>query len=242
MPNAEKKFVIEANLSDEDDSIRVNISKTLDWESTLTFNPIDNAVVTIQKDSFIPVLINGEGKGRYTSYTKTEVGATYTLTVEIDDQVFKAQCKMPKKVNIDSLFVTPSILFGKKKNLATLKFVDPPEPGNFYRFLLSTDGFDNTSIFVLEDRLINGRNVIHELNDMLVENDEHHSIDKHDWVRVEARCIDAPVYKYFSSLRDYTISPGPGRTPDNSVSNITGGALGYFSVHSYQLLEFISPY
>lgn len=242
LPLHEKKYVIEANLSDKDDSIRVIVSRTLSISNPSLFDPFDNAIVTLKKDNLIPVLLNGKGKGKYTGYMKTEVGADYLLEVEIDGSSFTATCKMPPKVLIDTLFVTPSTILGKPKNLATVKFSDPPEQDNYYQFLLSTNGFENSSIFITDDRLFNGRNVKYELNDFLVEKNERYSIDKHDWVYVEARNIDPSIYKYFYSLKEYTINPGPGNTPDNPVSNIVGGALGYFSVHSYQWLKCVSPY
>ena len=238
----EKKYVIEASLSDKDDSIKVIVSRTSDMTSSVLFDPVDNAVITLKKDSLIPVLIKRTGNGKYTGYIKTEVGVNYSLKVEVDDNTFTGFCKMPHKVPIDTLFVAPSTIFGKPKNLATVKFADPPEQDNYYRFLLSTNGFDNSSIFITDDRLFNGRNVKYDLNDFLVEKNEHYSIDKYDWVYVEARSIDPAIYKYFYSLKEYTIDPDPGNTPENPVSNIAGGALGYFSVHSYQLLKCVSPY
>jgi hypothetical protein len=49
------------------------------------------------------------------------------------------------------------------------------------------------------------------------------------------RCIDGPVYDYFFSLNSIQGNgPGGGTTPTNPVSNISGGALGYFSAFTVQ--------
>jgi hypothetical protein len=47
-------------------------------------------------------------------------------------------------------------------------------------------------------------------------------------------CIDKNVYNYFFSLLQVTGNNGgfQSASPDNPITNISGGALGYFSAHT----------
>ena len=54
-------------------------------------------------------------------------------------------------------------------------------------------------------------------------------------------CIDRPIYKYWYSL-DRSATGGSGQaTPSNPVTNLQGGALGYFSAHTLQSRTMIVP-
>jgi hypothetical protein len=58
-------------------------------------------------------------------------------------------------------------------------------------------------------------------------------VKKGDVVTVEMQCLDKESYDYFYSL--FSIgNNGPGATPTNPVSNISGGELGYFSAYTSQ--------
>jgi len=45
-------------------------------------------------------------------------------------------------------------------------------------------------------------------------------------------CNDAAVYKYWYSLNDGATGTGQSASPANPVTNISGGALGYFSAQT----------
>lgn len=240
--NNEAKYVIQANLSDRNDSLIVWVSKTVSLDNYNYGEAVSNANITILKDgNAIPILLNNSGRGRYATRVPVVQGSDYELRVLIGDSLFTANCTMPKKVTFDSLYISQASVFGKKRNIPTLQFKDPADPGNYYLFTYSVDGFDNTAIFLLSDKLINGRTVYQDLVDYAAEADSTLSIDKYDIVRVEARCIDKSVYEYYYSLLQSATGQPGSASPGNPKSNITGGALGYFSVHSYQLLETIVP-
>jgi hypothetical protein len=48
------------------------------------------------------------------------------------------------------------------------------------------------------------------------------------------RCIDKNVFEYFKQLSGLDPTNGQPTAPTNPVSNISGGALGYFSAHTTQ--------
>ena len=63
-----------------------------------------------------------------------------------------------------------------------------------------------------------------------------------DQVTVDMLCLDPAVYKYWYSLdRGATGGGISGATPANPVTNISGGALGYFSAHTLQSKTMVVP-
>jgi hypothetical protein len=55
-------------------------------------------------------------------------------------------------------------------------------------------------------------------------------------------CLDEAIYKYWYSLRSGG-GDGTGSTaaPANPLTNIKGGALGYFSAHTINRKKVIAP-
>jgi hypothetical protein len=58
------------------------------------------------------------------------------------------------------------------------------------------------------------------------------TLNAKDIIEVEMRCIDRNTCRYFTSPQD---SQNNATTPANPPTNISGGALGYFSAHTSQL-------
>ncbi|MEO6219108.1 MAG: DUF4249 domain-containing protein, partial [Ginsengibacter sp.] len=55
-----------------------------------------------------------------------------------------------------------------------------------------------------------------------------------DTILLDMQCIDAAVYKYWFSLNQSATGNSQSASPANAVTNINGGALGYFSAHTLQ--------
>lgn len=83
-----------------------------------------------------------------------------------------------------------------------------------------------------------------EINEYLVfENrtkDHSKDIVKGNKLTVEMHSIEASVYTYLSSLFNANGS-ADGAAPANPVSNISGGALGFFSAHTVERKTIIIP-
>jgi hypothetical protein len=61
------------------------------------------------------------------------------------------------------------------------------------------------------------------------------SIKIGDLVQIDMQCIDSAIYKYWYSLNRSATGGGQNSaTPANPVTNMTGGALGYFSAHTLE--------
>jgi hypothetical protein len=133
---------------------------------------------------------------------------------------------MPDPVPLDDL-IQDSMNIGGKTNYTILPiYTDPEQLGNRYLFILSIEYKNNKTVQVFTDNLNNG---------MVNQRSLFPSLDKDDEllpgniIHVEMQCIDPEVYTYFSAL--VQVSNG-SVTPADPPSNISGGALGYFSAHT----------
>lgn len=230
---AEKKYVIEAIVTSED-TCRVLLSMTSNFTDDNNFRGVSGAVVQVSDNGGAPITIPEIRKGVYQSLAvKGLPGHTYQLKIMIAGFVFTATSSMPSPVNFDSLFVTRLSLGGRNRIVANAKYQDPQEPGNFYNFVQYINGGQRPDIYVNSDNLSNGREVNFALYSP-TELAEDGDISEGDSLKVEMQCIDADVYKFWYSLNAGASGSDVLATPSNPVSNISGGALGYFSAHVVQ--------
>lgn len=231
------RFVVEGVLTD-DSTCRVRLSRTNNFYDTINLMGINGARVTITEDGKSPVSLNPSGnRGEYRAAFTGIPGRTYHLRVEYKDSltshVFTATSTMPQKVTLDSLYISERIFLGKMRMIAAIRFKDPPAPGNAYRYVQRVDGELETTVFVTKDDLINGRTVVDEL---LIFNDEY-TLKKCDQVDVQLQSIDQPNYLFWYSLNQGSLGSSQSASPGNPVTNIKGGALGYFSAHAVSSLN-----
>ena len=229
--DTDKKYVIEGTISDNTNSCKVNLSQTINITDSNKFEGISGADITIQEDNGVPVEINDAGGGIYRANLSGKPGHTYTLKVKINGETFESTSTMPQKVFMDSIYVTERLFLGKLRKLATAEFKDPPGLGNAYRLVQYIDGRKENTIFAFDDNLIDGRIVKYEL---LIFGDENYTLKKDDQLRIELRCIDLPNFTYWYSLTQGALGQNQSASPDNPVSNIRGGALGYFSANTFE--------
>lgn len=230
--DANAPVVIQATLSDQKDSAIIFISETLTIYAPNVYAGKDGATVSITRDDSLPVPLNPLRNGRYGGHVTTLPGHNYTLNVELEGTTYTAVSKMPSPVPFDSLFITHRNVLGRELRIPTLIFKDPPGEENYYRFVLWVDGFESTTIFIETDRLFNGNQMTLELLDLFTDSNSPTFIDKYDQVMVEMQCISKQTYQYLYQLKESALGQGNTLNPGNPRSNLTGGALGYFSVHT----------
>jgi len=167
-----------------------------------------------------------------TQSLKGKPGNTYTLSVVSQDTLYTAVSTMPQAVKFDSVtFNHNGGRRGGRDNsiFAVPDFQDPAGIVNYYQFVEYLNGtLLNRDIFVFDDRLSDGRYITRSLR-----NDSAY-LQPGDRLEVRMYCIDKPVYDYFNEL-DQSTSGGAFNTsasPTNPISNISNGALGYFSAHT----------
>lgn len=232
--DVEKKYVIEGVLTDADGSAVVQISQTKNFSDDNQFVGITGATVTIADGEGNTTILNETATGIYGSGSLTgESGKTYTLTVDLDGTTFKAAATMPAKVNLDSLYVIEEYFFGEVRKTANVQYQDPAGLGQSYRFVQYVNGKKENRIYIRNDDYTDGNESTVKL--FSPGDDEDDELKPGDLIRVDMLCIDEPVYKYWYSFLTGGAEGGSNNaSPANPVSNISGGALGYFSAHTVQ--------
>ncbi|MXV15644.1 DUF4249 domain-containing protein [Hufsiella ginkgonis] len=233
LKDSEAKYVIEGVIANEAGACKVLISQSRKFADDNTFPGISGATVTVENKGVTRTL-NETGKGIYQNTSVTGIpGETYSLSVKIGTRLFTASCTMPAPVRFDSLYLTRDD-FDRSIRYATVSYRDPLNQKNAYRFVQYKNGKKEKSIFVENDEFTQGEQVNTQLDYYSTIDDQNTAFKKGDKVEIEMQCIDAAIYTYWFSLADGASGNGENAAPANPVSNLKGGALGYFSAHTVQ--------
>jgi hypothetical protein len=241
---AEKKYVIEAVLTDVPGTAKVLLTETKNFDEDNSFPGVSGATIQITAAGGSSTTLTETNAGIYEAATLTAaLGKNYTLTVSVAGKQFTATCAMPvQKINLDSIYITDELLFTDTRKIVNAVYQDPTGRGNNYRFIQYVNGLKEKQILIQNDDYTDGRNVIQRLFYFADDDEDQGTIKSGDEVKIEMLCIDPAIYKYWFSLDRSSTGGGNNQaTPSNPVSNIQGGALGYFSVHTLQTKTIIVP-
>lgn len=241
--SAAAKYVIEGTVTNEENGAHVKITQTKDFSGNNTFAGVSGAVVSIIVDDATTYTLKESAiAGEYDVQAfKGRIGHKYELKVQIRADTFRATSIMPKEVRMDTLILQDRVVFGETRRVPAVVYTDPEGKGNAYHFVEWHNGVQEKTIFVRSDENTDGKSLVIQLVSFSSDsNDEEKKIKKGDSITLEMHCIDQAVYKYWYSLDNAATGEGQSATPANPVSNITGGALGYFSAHSVQRMTIIA--
>lgn len=238
--NAEKKYVVEATLSDQAGTARVQITQTRDFSQDNSFPGVSGASVQITEVGGSVTNLTEISSGVYENPSLAGVpGKTYRLAVSVNGQSFSAECSMPLKVRFDTLFVTDELLFTDVRKIANIGYQEPAGRGNAYRFVQYVNGRPEDDLMIDNDDYTDGRPIRRKL--YFFANKDENQINSHDTVTMDMQCIDPVMYKYWFSLDRSSSGQSGQAAPSNPVSNMKGGALGYFSAHTASRRTIIVP-
>ncbi len=131
---------------------------------------------------------------------------------------------------------------GRNTKLLNIAYQDPPGKGQNYRYVQYINGKKSKPIFANNDDYSDGKYVESKLWYIVDDKDnEDEKIKSGDTVMLDMLCIDEAVYRYWYSLNQSATGNSQSASPANAVSNISGGALGYFSAHTVQTRSVIAP-
>jgi Domain of unknown function (DUF4249) len=238
--DAEIKFVIEGVITNEPGVCKVFLSQSKNFNEDNQFVTVSGAFVKV-KDNGDELVLKESQPGVYeTNLLNGTPGHTYVLAVTTNNRTFTASCTMPQPVGMDTLYVSPGP-FGQYK-FATVGYTDPAGVNNGYRFVQYVNGVKEPTIFWENDEFTDGQSVIIQLDASADKKDDPRNIKTGDNVTIEMQTLDDPIYKYW-----YTLRTGGGdgdantAAPANPLTNIQGGALGYFSAHTVNRKSVVAP-
>lgn len=240
--NAARKYVIEGNIN-TNGACTILLSATGNVSDNNNFEKISGAAVTVRDNSGAPVTLQEKEPGTYqTTIIKGRPGHKYALQVNIGEKAFSATSVMPSVIVWpDSVYFTSESLSSRERYIANVWYTDPTGKGNNYRFVQYVNERKENTVFVNNDNLSEGKAVAYPLFYLNDGNDISRDIKRGDTIRIELQCIDAPMYKYWYSLSTVTGSQlFSSASPANPVTNIEGGALGYFSAYTSRSIKVIT--
>lgn len=238
LDTAAEKYVIEAKLTDQANGAQVLISKTKSYNSSNDFAGVSAAVVEIEDQlGNVTRLTESAKKGIYLHSTlKGTPTQTYKLKIIVDGQTFTSTCVMPAVVPLEDVYPYELTLFDGPRLFTHVKYTDPIGVKNFYRFIEYKNDVYTKSIMASNDEFTDGKTVNQTI--FPYEFDDESKLKKGDRIKLEFLTIDEPVYKYWFSVDNGAQGGGDSAAPTNPVSNIKGGAIGYFSAHTIQSKEY----
>ena len=224
--NAPAVLVVQGDVTNEAGPYRVKLTKSVTYTSDNIYPAVSGATVKITDDS----------TGVVDVLTETADGVYITILSAVEccsaeGKEYAAVSTMPQQVTMDSLTFLTTSFFSRKQTNPMPNFQDPIGIYNAYRFVEMVNSRPLKQIYVFDDRLSDGRYISRQLN-----NDSSY-IQQGDTVKLEMRCIDKNVFTYFKELSGQDPTNGQPTSPANPTSNITNGALGYFSAHTVQRVQ-----
>ena len=229
--NAPPVYVIEGDITDQPGPYLVRIFQTTGFYDTADFKGVDGASVQVSNAEGYRETLTGNGDGNYyTKQLKGRSGDTYTLNVVIGNNSYSAVSTMPQHINLDGLHTQQGFNTSKEVTYVVPDFVNPPAPQiAYYYFDQTIDGVLDKTFYGWDSKFSQGQANTFNLE----RNDPDSTLHSGDTVTVVMQCLDLAMYNYWSSL-DLAATGAGGAYPGNPTTNITGGALGYFSAHTSQ--------
>jgi len=226
-------YVVEGNVTNQPGPYLVMITQSINFDQDNVYPTVSGAVVVItditanQADT-----LKETTPGNYnTSIITGTPGHKYQLYVNAAGNIFTASSTMPMFVTLDSLYTQASPFGGDHPQLVPV-YTDPKLIGNNYHYYHFTEYKNDTesdAILVRSDALINSQVIKQPIGG--------DGLNPGDSVAIYLECIDSGVYQYFTTLQQ-TQNQNTS-TPANPLTNLTGGALGYFSAHTSSLKSLI---
>ena len=223
-------LVVEADISDRPGPYYVRLAQSVNFDDPNTFPPVSGALVTIADNAGNSEALKEVSPGLYeTSVLEGVHRRIYTLTVVTGGEEYTATSTMPEPVTLEALSVEEGGFIGEEEMEVVAWFQDTPNKKNYYRFRGWNGELSFNEAYAFEDKAYDGQYVRYALEPD--EDNEDLKIASGDHIEVELQCVDPSVYLYFLTLAQYT-GEGPPTAPANPISNISNGALGYFSAHT----------
>jgi Domain of unknown function (DUF4249) len=223
LQNAAGLLVIEGNINNMPGPYTVYLSQTVTYYDSNNVVPVSGGKITIaddagNKDSLIEV-----SPGTYHTNTITGiVGRTYHLSVNYSGKQYDAYSTMNAPVAIDSFFLQPAI-FGNDKE-PHIRIQNPSGPLIYYNAVMYFNNHRQHKVNPVNNQINLGI-----VQDIRVRTDSN--VTKYDTLQAELDVIDKPMYTYWYSLNNSSLST-QAAAPANPVSNISNNALGYFSAYA----------
>lgn len=237
LSNGKTLVVIQGRISTDSAPWMVKLTYTQDYFSGAKPKTISGAVVTVSDNlGYLDTLYESSVdtlKGQYFTqkFNKCIPGNIYTLTAVVDGKTYTVAERCPFQKPIDSL----TYEFRKKSGFiregyyVTEHAQENEGPGDYYLWEIYRNDtlINDFGYFVNDDAFVNGNYIRASFPFPFQQNDS---------VRVDQFAITKQWYNYLIAAQTEASKSGSpfDSPPANPVSNVTGGAIGYFAVVNLQ--------
>lgn len=237
LSNGKTLVVIQSRISTDSAPWMVKLTYTQDYFAAASPKAVSGAIVTIADNmGFLDTLYestNDSLKGHYFSknYNQCIPGNVYTLTVLADGKTYTATEPCPVQKPIDSLTYEfrKRSAFIPEGYYITEHAQENEGPGDYYLWEIYRNDtlINDFGYFLNDDAFVNGN---------YIEATFPFPFSLNDSIRLDQFAITKQWYNYLISVQNESQKSGsPFDTPPaNPVSNVSGGAIGYFAVVNLQ--------
>lgn len=226
MNDGSGKIVIEGEVTNEIGPYEIKVSRSIKVTSHQDIPVVTNAKVILSDNhgQTEELTYDPQDESYKTKNFTTTEGDTYTLSVTVDGKEYKSVSTLHKLVEIEKLEQEKDK--SDNSTFVSVFFTDPVAKGNKYVIRGQKGELGTSQYNVYSDDQFNGGTLGYPLYGK-------YNLNKSDTLFVELQSVDAPVFDYFRVLSNLGLGDsGDISTPANPPSNITNGALGYFSAHT----------
>lgn len=234
--DSDARLVIEGGITDDSGSCRVRLSRVVNYNASNDPSLVSGANVVLF-DNDLQYSLTEVQTGLYANPQLVGIpGHTYRLEVMVDGENYSSTSYMPLKVEIDSLTLEEQSFFFDTALVTHVHFKDPAGQENYYRYRSRIGDLMSKDIQVDRDLFFDGQDIDQPLFG------GGRKPFPGDTIFVELWGIDKGVYEYYNTLNSILGGAGPSvASPANPTSNITGGAIGYFSAYTISRSWIIPP-
>lgn len=231
-------LVIEGSITNETGPYSIKLSKSVNYDASNVFPGVSGATVILSDDAGNRDTLTEGANGIYnTKHIQGVQGRTYNLYVKDGEKEYTSISKMENMITLDSIYAVPFPGGGpggppRDSNLLVFNvFQDPAAIKNYYRLVqyvkkpMEAVFTKQTGILVTNDLNTNG-------NLILIPYFAQSDAQRNDSVIMELQTLNKAAYEYLNTLNDINGGGFSSGTPANPTSNISGGAMGYFSAHA----------
>jgi len=171
-------------------------------------------------------------------------GKAYNMTIKSGGKEYTARTTIPfltKRVE-ELSWETVRKKDDSSKVILYGEFTDPPGLGNYIRYFTSTNGgpFFPGLNSVFDDQVVDGTNYKVQIEQGVNRNEdidfeEYSFFERGDSIIVKMTNIDKVCFDFWRTIEySYSSIGNPFSSPTKVLSNISGGALGYFGGYAVQ--------
>ena len=224
------QFVIEANYTAEDSTVRMRMTKTSSYFDSEPSPFINNAVATISDETGNSETLINLGGGNYilTDYVPN-FNSTYSMSVLNDGVTYTSSTFLPNIVPLNGVTYefSPGFFSSGEGYFTYLNYNDPAGVENYYFALLTRNGYVKNQIsnFILSDDQVTDGNTVER--PMFIDS----LFELGDTVEIELRSVDQNVFEYYDEVQSIAVAGQASAAPANPPKMWSNGAFGYFAAY-----------